>query len=277
MIQGFEHSYDGVGQQANRGLKYLNPFLSTSRRVFAELNSDQAALENLIVDSSQLSGALADARARHLGPGREPEPDDERDRRPQGARSPRRSRCCPTSCATPTPPSSTCAPRSTTSTRWSTPRSRSPQSCARSSPSCAPRPPTRCRRPRPRRDRPPPGPRQRPRRAHPAPARARRRRGRLRLARLRPRPRGPRRPALAADDDFTQGAFGEAVCALDNGLPTSPSSAPTPPSWSAGSTTSATRATSTRIGGIGRIGADASTPSRRLRSRRRCPNLARAR
>ncbi len=62
VIQGLEISYDGVGQQANRGLKYLNPFLSTSRRVFAEINSDQRAFENLIVDSSQLSGALA-ARA----------------------------------------------------------------------------------------------------------------------------------------------------------------------------------------------------------------------
>ncbi len=60
VIQGFERSYDGVGPQANRGLQYLNPFLSTSRRVFAELNSDQRAFENLIVDSSQLSGALAE-------------------------------------------------------------------------------------------------------------------------------------------------------------------------------------------------------------------------
>ena len=62
VIQGFSQSYEGVGPQANRGLKYLNPFLSTSRRLFQELNSDQTALENLIVDSSQLSGALA-ARA----------------------------------------------------------------------------------------------------------------------------------------------------------------------------------------------------------------------
>jgi phospholipid/cholesterol/gamma-HCH transport system substrate-binding protein len=62
VIQGFELSYEGVGPQANRGLKYLNPFLSTSRRLFAELNSDQTAFENLIVDSSHLSGALA-ARA----------------------------------------------------------------------------------------------------------------------------------------------------------------------------------------------------------------------
>ena len=62
VIQGLELSYEGVGPQANRGLRYLNPFLSTSRRVFGELNSDQRAFENLIVDSSQLSGALA-ARA----------------------------------------------------------------------------------------------------------------------------------------------------------------------------------------------------------------------
>ena len=62
VIQGFELSYEGVGPQANRGLKYLNPLLSTSRRVFSELNSDQSAFENLIVDSSKLSGALA-ARA----------------------------------------------------------------------------------------------------------------------------------------------------------------------------------------------------------------------
>ena len=62
VIQGFELSYEGVGPQANRGLKYLNPFLSTSRRLFQELDSDQTAFENLIVDSSHLSGALA-ARA----------------------------------------------------------------------------------------------------------------------------------------------------------------------------------------------------------------------
>jgi phospholipid/cholesterol/gamma-HCH transport system substrate-binding protein len=59
VIQGFAESYDGVSKQANEGFKYANPFLSTSRRVFAELNSDQRAFENLIVDTSQLSGALA--------------------------------------------------------------------------------------------------------------------------------------------------------------------------------------------------------------------------
>jgi phospholipid/cholesterol/gamma-HCH transport system substrate-binding protein len=60
VIQGFELSYDGVGEQANKGLRYLNPFLSTSRRLFGELTSDQAALERLIVDTSKLSGALAE-------------------------------------------------------------------------------------------------------------------------------------------------------------------------------------------------------------------------
>ena len=62
VIQGFEISYDGVGAQANRGFRYLNPFLSTSRGLLSELSFDQRALENLIVDTSQLSGTLA-ARA----------------------------------------------------------------------------------------------------------------------------------------------------------------------------------------------------------------------
>lgn len=60
VIQGFEQSYDGVGPQANKGFRYLNPFLSTSRRLFGELTADQAALERLLVDTSKLSGALAE-------------------------------------------------------------------------------------------------------------------------------------------------------------------------------------------------------------------------
>jgi len=62
VIKGFETSYDGVGKQANEGFRYANPFLSTSRGLFAELTYDERALENLIVDTSNLSGALA-ARA----------------------------------------------------------------------------------------------------------------------------------------------------------------------------------------------------------------------
>ncbi|CAN5568210.1 hypothetical protein BH20ACT15_BH20ACT15_01740 [soil metagenome] len=59
VIQGFARSYDGVGPQANRGFYYLSPFLSTSRRVFGELNRDQPALEALIVDADSLTEALA--------------------------------------------------------------------------------------------------------------------------------------------------------------------------------------------------------------------------
>jgi phospholipid/cholesterol/gamma-HCH transport system substrate-binding protein len=59
VIQGFELSYEGVAHQANTGYRYLNPFLSTSRQVFAELTRDTPALSNLIVDTSHLSGALA--------------------------------------------------------------------------------------------------------------------------------------------------------------------------------------------------------------------------
>jgi hypothetical protein len=58
VIQGFARAYDGVGPKANRGFHYLNPFLSTSRRVFAELNSDQANLESLVVDAAGLMGTL---------------------------------------------------------------------------------------------------------------------------------------------------------------------------------------------------------------------------
>ena len=58
MIRGFARSYDGVGAKANRGFYYLNPFLSTSRRVFGELNSDQANLEGLVVDGASLMDTL---------------------------------------------------------------------------------------------------------------------------------------------------------------------------------------------------------------------------
>jgi phospholipid/cholesterol/gamma-HCH transport system substrate-binding protein len=60
VIEGFELSYEGVSHEANTGYRYLNPFLSTSRRVFAELTRDTPALQRLIVDTSHLSGALAE-------------------------------------------------------------------------------------------------------------------------------------------------------------------------------------------------------------------------
>ena len=60
VVQGFERSYDGVSEQANEGFRYLNPFLSTSRGLFSELTFDERALERLIVDSAKLSGALSE-------------------------------------------------------------------------------------------------------------------------------------------------------------------------------------------------------------------------
>jgi phospholipid/cholesterol/gamma-HCH transport system substrate-binding protein len=57
-IRGFARAYQGVGPQANEGFHYLNPFLSTSRRVFSELNSDQANLEGLVVDAAGLTSTL---------------------------------------------------------------------------------------------------------------------------------------------------------------------------------------------------------------------------
>jgi phospholipid/cholesterol/gamma-HCH transport system substrate-binding protein len=59
VIQGFDISYEGSAKQANQGYRYLNPLLSTSRRVFDQLTSDTPALEHLLVDTSSLSGALA--------------------------------------------------------------------------------------------------------------------------------------------------------------------------------------------------------------------------
>ncbi len=60
VIRGFARAYDGVGPRANRGFYYLNPFLSTSRRVFSELNSDQANVEALVVDAASLTSALSE-------------------------------------------------------------------------------------------------------------------------------------------------------------------------------------------------------------------------
>jgi phospholipid/cholesterol/gamma-HCH transport system substrate-binding protein len=62
VIKGFATSYRGVGKDANRGFKYLNPFLSTSRRTFAELTRDTPALEQLIVNGAKLSHTVASRR-----------------------------------------------------------------------------------------------------------------------------------------------------------------------------------------------------------------------
>jgi phospholipid/cholesterol/gamma-HCH transport system substrate-binding protein len=62
VIKGFARSYEGVGKQANLGFRYLNPFLSTSRRVFGELTLDRRRFEAFVIDAARLTGALAERR-----------------------------------------------------------------------------------------------------------------------------------------------------------------------------------------------------------------------
>jgi phospholipid/cholesterol/gamma-HCH transport system substrate-binding protein len=59
LIKGFARAYEGIGPQTGQGFHYLNPFLSTSRQVFAQLTLDSSRFRRLLVDSSQLTGALA--------------------------------------------------------------------------------------------------------------------------------------------------------------------------------------------------------------------------
>ena len=62
-ISGNATVYAGKSQLANRAYKFLNPALSTSERLFAELSSDSVALQRFLVAGSQTFGALADRRA----------------------------------------------------------------------------------------------------------------------------------------------------------------------------------------------------------------------
>ena len=59
IIQGFATANEGIGKPTNTGFHYLNPFLSTSRQLFDELTFDENRFRRLIVDTSSLSGALA--------------------------------------------------------------------------------------------------------------------------------------------------------------------------------------------------------------------------
>ena len=247
MIKGFRDSYEGVAEQANRGFHYLNPFLSTSRRVFSELTCDTRAFEH------------ADRRHRQaLGPARRArrttsralvgnaERGARRDRQPAGGARRVDLSACPTSCG----------PANTTFVNLraalddldplveaSKPGRRAAAAVLRRAPRR--RRATRCRRSATsseivRR----PGRRQRPGRAHP------RRRSRspsagvgsgtpdcgsdpnadFEAARRRLLPGRPRRDRLRA-------------CRTSS--PRSPTSAPTPRSWSGGSTGSRPPARST--------------------------------
>jgi len=61
-IDGNAEIYAGKGELANRAYKFLNPSLSTSERLFAELSSDSVALSRFLVAGSQTFHALADRR-----------------------------------------------------------------------------------------------------------------------------------------------------------------------------------------------------------------------
>ena len=61
-FKGSAAQYEGRGKEANLGYHYLNPALSTSSRLFNELNRDTPRLERFLVDSSKLVTALADRR-----------------------------------------------------------------------------------------------------------------------------------------------------------------------------------------------------------------------
>lgn len=61
-IQGNATVYTGKGREANRAYKFINPALSTSQRVFAELSKDSAALERFLVEGADTFSAIADRR-----------------------------------------------------------------------------------------------------------------------------------------------------------------------------------------------------------------------
>jgi phospholipid/cholesterol/gamma-HCH transport system substrate-binding protein len=62
VLKGSNAQHQGRGEQMNAGLLYLNPSLSSSSRLFRELNRDSKLLERFVVASSQLVTDLADRR-----------------------------------------------------------------------------------------------------------------------------------------------------------------------------------------------------------------------
>jgi phospholipid/cholesterol/gamma-HCH transport system substrate-binding protein len=61
-FKGSAEEFSGVTKEANAGLHYLNPELSTSSRLFNELNRDTPVLEHFISDSAHLVTAVAAKR-----------------------------------------------------------------------------------------------------------------------------------------------------------------------------------------------------------------------
>jgi phospholipid/cholesterol/gamma-HCH transport system substrate-binding protein len=62
VVRGFARQYAGKGAEAGEAARYFGPFVSTSRRLVAELGEDEQALTRFLVDTSRLVTALADRR-----------------------------------------------------------------------------------------------------------------------------------------------------------------------------------------------------------------------
>ena len=60
--RGGRRQYAGRGEQANRGLLYLNPQLAASSRLFEELRHEPPVLERFLTDSSRFVTALSERR-----------------------------------------------------------------------------------------------------------------------------------------------------------------------------------------------------------------------
>jgi phospholipid/cholesterol/gamma-HCH transport system substrate-binding protein len=60
--EGGRRQYEGRGEQANRGLRYLSPSLDASTRLFEELSHDPPVLERFLVNSSRFVTALSERR-----------------------------------------------------------------------------------------------------------------------------------------------------------------------------------------------------------------------
>jgi phospholipid/cholesterol/gamma-HCH transport system substrate-binding protein len=61
-FKGSAAQWRDVSDEANVGFQYLNPALSTSRRLFNELTKDTPVLQRFLVDSSRMVSALAERR-----------------------------------------------------------------------------------------------------------------------------------------------------------------------------------------------------------------------
>jgi phospholipid/cholesterol/gamma-HCH transport system substrate-binding protein len=61
-FKGSAEQWQDMADEANVGFQYLNPALSTSRRLFNELTRDTPVLERFLVDSSEAVTALAERR-----------------------------------------------------------------------------------------------------------------------------------------------------------------------------------------------------------------------